>query len=240
MALIDRVGRTDALDTAAANSRKVDSKNSADQAAFHMPDEDYEGVIYEPEEKEEKQKTWAQVKDEIAAEEREAARQNLHSRFDGPGVEVELSTEAVKKVEEDALPKQGFVEFLKGIVESIKLFFDKLWNGEDGAQTAKSAEDANDKYEDRYEDKYADRYEDRYYDESGDKYAAVDTSRTEETSSLSNDAESIANFMVDYGGRRLAKNSDLLTQYDRTGKIVTPNASDKRRILQGDGKTRKY
>ena len=53
-------------------------------------------------------------------------------------------------------------------------------------------------------------------------------------------AEEIAAFMADYGGRHLAKNSDLLTQYDRTGHIVDVDPTDRRRILQGEGRVRRY
>lgn len=48
-----------------------------------------------------------------------------------------------------------------------------------------------------------------------------------------NDAESIQRFMSGYDGRKLAKNSDLLTYYDRRGQHVELDASDKRKILQG-------
>ena len=37
----------------------------------------------------------------------------------------------------------------------------------------------------------------------------------------------------------VARNSDLVTYYDRSGKLVQPNASDKERILHGDRNVKK-
>ena len=39
--------------------------------------------------------------------------------------------------------------------------------------------------------------------------------------------------------RRYVRNSDLLTYYDRSGRIVQMNGSDKNRILHGDSRTSK-
>lgn len=229
MALIDRIGRTDPIDTSALNNRKVTEKDSSDAASFHLPNEEYEGVYYEPEEKEAPPKTWAQINDEIAAEERAAAKQNLHSRFDGPGVEVELSTDSVRRAYSQTQTNQSAFEGIRKVWENIKKFFSDLWNGDSESPKA-----------------FAEMTETTASIEIPDFLKSTKEGEVPATTERPNfaekqaSAENIAAFMVDYGGRKLAKNSDLLTQYDRTGKIVTPNASDKRRILQGDGKTRKY
>ena len=46
--------------------------------------------------------------------------------------------------------------------------------------------------------------------------------------------QEIENFLSDNGKRHLVKNSDLLTQYDRTGAIIGVDRSDKDLILHGN------
>ena len=50
----------------------------------------------------------------------------------------------------------------------------------------------------------------------------------------SRDRQKLLLYVTDNGQKRLAKNSDLLTSYDRSGKIVNVSPSDKRLILEGD------
>lgn len=47
------------------------------------------------------------------------------------------------------------------------------------------------------------------------------------------DQREIQDFLSNHGERHLAKNSDLLTQYDKRGFIVGINRSDKELILHG-------
>ena len=48
------------------------------------------------------------------------------------------------------------------------------------------------------------------------------------------DRREIEDFLSENGRRHLVKNSDLLTQYDKTGAIVGINRADKEIILHGD------
>ncbi len=48
------------------------------------------------------------------------------------------------------------------------------------------------------------------------------------------DPKEIQDFLSEHGERRLAKNSDLLTQYDKRGTIVGIDRSDKELILHGN------
>lgn len=48
------------------------------------------------------------------------------------------------------------------------------------------------------------------------------------------DPEQIINLVTDNGHKTIAKNSTLLTYYDRTGKITPLSLSDQERILHGD------
>lgn len=55
----------------------------------------------------------------------------------------------------------------------------------------------------------------------------------------SGDLNQVISLLTDNGRKAAARNSTLLTYYDRNGKMVEPNASDRERILYGDRNTRK-
>lgn len=55
----------------------------------------------------------------------------------------------------------------------------------------------------------------------------------------SGNMEQIVNMVTENGQKTVAKNSTLLTYYDRTGKITPLSASDQERILHGDRNTTK-
>lgn len=51
------------------------------------------------------------------------------------------------------------------------------------------------------------------------------------------DMDQVVNLLTDNGKRAIAKNSTLLTGYDKNGRVVEPNASDMERVLHGDRNT---
>lgn len=51
------------------------------------------------------------------------------------------------------------------------------------------------------------------------------------------DMEHVIRILTDNGRKTIAKNSTLLTSYDKNGRVVEPNASDKERALYGDKNT---
>lgn len=55
----------------------------------------------------------------------------------------------------------------------------------------------------------------------------------------SGNMEQVVSMVTENGQKTMAKNSTLLTYYDRTGKIAPLSASDQERILHGDRSTRK-
>ena len=55
----------------------------------------------------------------------------------------------------------------------------------------------------------------------------------------SGDLDRVISLLTDNGRKTIARNSTLLTYYDRNGKMVEPNASDRERILYGDRNTKK-
>ncbi len=54
------------------------------------------------------------------------------------------------------------------------------------------------------------------------------------------DMDRVIRLLTDNGKKTAAKNSTLLTSYDRNGKIVEPNASDRGKILYGDKTSLKF
>ena len=51
------------------------------------------------------------------------------------------------------------------------------------------------------------------------------------------DMDQVINLLTDNGKRTIARNSTLLTSYDKNGRVVEPNASDMERVLHGDRNT---
>lgn len=68
-----------------------------------------------------------------------------------------------------------------------------------------------------------------------------ETSKDAEIQKLlrSGDMEQVISLVTENGQKTMAKNSTLLTYYDRTGRITPLNASDQERILHGDRSVRK-
>ena len=51
------------------------------------------------------------------------------------------------------------------------------------------------------------------------------------------DMDQVINLLTDNGKRTIARNSTLLTSYDKNGKVVEPSASDMERVLHGNRNT---
>ncbi len=244
MAVVDRIGSTTPVDTVNVG-RRVQEAGSGESADFRPLLDESEGVIYEPGGPPEPEaKTIAQVREEIAREEAAAARANLHTRFDGPGVAVELSTDGVEASTAPA-KEQTIGAIFKDAWNAIVGFFLSIWNG--GGE--KSAEAADSSAEAAHTAGTAEAATAAEQTETAPTAApstasttpaAAAPTRSAPARSRTDTPEDIAAFLADYGGRHLAKNSDLLTQYDRSGHIVSMDASDRRRILQGEGKVRRF
>ena len=208
--------------------------------------EAHEGVIYEPGSAgRDEFKTLKQIREEEAMEAAKAAKANLHARFDGPGIEVELSTEAVEAA---AKPKeQSILDIFRDALRSIKEFFLSIWNGGNEGTASAGAQPEETAIAEQILETEAATGETAGIAETGADIPGAAAEITAEKNISAerspmrpgniDDAEA---FLINYGGRHLAKNSDLLTQYDRRGHIIPVDPSDRRRILQGEGKIRRY
>lgn len=235
---LDRIDGLRPSDTGANTARIKGADTKGGAEGFTLLRDEMEGVIYEPEStgRPEKPRTLAQVREEIAREESEAARANLHSRFDGPGVTVELSAEGVKA--ERQPQNASILDIFRNIWQSIVGFFSNIWNGGQEPTEAQEIPEEIGEQSDQAAQLSTESSENVPADMSpgSEEVGAKAASPLER----SNTPEAVAAFMVDYGGARLAKNSDLLTQYDRSGHIVTMDPSDKRRILHSKSVIRNY
>lgn len=144
--------------------------------------------------------------------------------------------------------------FLKGLFQALGELFYKIWN--DPPQETVS-EDVTPEEAERYTEEYyamkgIPRPEppvaEKVSEEAGaaaesadvgKERAVFEAKQAERDEKIrkhlrSGDLEQVINLLTDDGKRSIAKNSTLLTYYDKTGKLTQINASDRERILHGD------
>lgn len=182
------------------------------------------------------------------------------------GVKLELSgrnvtvsdgeEESVQKTKAADAPFGLLSAFFKSLLQSFKDFLYKIWN-ESPEETVISEEVTPEE---------AERYTLEYYKIKGIDPEKTDAGRSETTMATetepaereddleareaerdekirkqlrSGNLEQVINLLTDDGKRSVAKNSTLLTYYDKSGKLTQLNASDRERILHGDRHVRK-
>lgn len=137
----------------------------------------------------------------------------------------------------------------KSLFTALGEFFYKVWN--DSPQETVSEDVTPEE---------AERYTEEYYAMKGiprpemEKPVAVEEKPSEQEVSegdfaerdekirkhlRSGNLEQVISLLTDDGRRSVAKNSTLLTYYDKNGKLTQINASDRERILHGDRHARK-
>lgn len=133
-------------------------------------------------------------------------------------------------------------EFVSDLIRNVKAFFYRIWNDEE-TETGNDEESAAEQTAEA---------------ETEHPETERDIADTSEFSEILQDAETIQrnhearidkeirqylhtgdlpqviSILTDNGKKTIAKNSTLLTYYDRNGRVVEPNASDRERILHGD------
>jgi len=197
-------------------------RKSAESSEFHM-DLDKEGVIYEKgQEKKETPKTAGQEEAADGARPRHA------------GVKVEISPKgrerAVQEKQQAALMEQ-IRNFAQTAVSFLKTLWDRVWN--DTPKEAEFPEVLAEHIEETEEKKQEMEF---IHPLAQRDRLAWSLYTQEEVRAIfkRGDAKEIEDFLSEHGERHLAKNSDLLTQYDRSGSIVGLDRSDRERILHGD------
>lgn len=138
-------------------------------------------------------------------------------------------------------------ETFQKLIQYAKELFDKIWNDPPPEEISVevTAEEAE-------------RYTQEYYALKGEKERAVEGNRMPASESVQTSAEQqgmtvsvnkdaeiqqylhsgnleqVISLLTDNGKRSIAKNSTLLTYYDKSGKLIPVNPSDSERILHGD------
>ncbi|MCM1253065.1 MAG: hypothetical protein NC321_09605 [Clostridium sp.] len=143
-------------------------------------------------------------------------------------------------------------DFINTAVAAVKEFFYKIWNDpqpevidtadidKENADAAESIAAQSTDAEEMTDDTMSSATVQTPYESESDyrmKEAVLD--RKIQPYLRSGDLNQVINLLTDNGKKEAARNSTLLTYYDRNGRMVEPNASDRERILYGDRNTRK-
>ena len=151
------------------------------------------------------------------------------------GVRLELSgkEESGERTEKRDVRANGntpmsgsLLTLFKDLFQSVKDFLYKLWN-EPSEETVISEDVTPEE---------AERYTEEYYALKGIDPKVREAERDEKIRKQlrSGNLEQVISLLTDDGRRTMAKNSTLLTYYDKSGKLTQLSASDKERILHGD------
>ena len=131
-------------------------------------------------------------------------------------------------------------------IQSVKDFLYKIWNdpGQSENVVVESAETAESDEPEKLSEEYLalkNLEQLQNPEEAARQQIERETKKDEEIQKLlrSGDMEQVISLVTDNGQKTMAKNSTLLTYYDRTGKITPLSASDQERILHGDRSVRK-
>ena len=177
------------------------------------------------------------------------------------GVKLELSNSGQKAVSAERSSEhaqsagQGLIdtarEWIGVFIQSVKDLFYKIWNDPVPQEKAELLEDAPMQDEAVYTTE-SERLTEEYKALKGleelqnpENAARLqmerEAAKDKKIQSLlrSGNMEQVLSLVTENGRKTMAKNSTLLTYYDRTGKIAPLSASDQERILHGDRAVRK-
>lgn len=118
-------------------------------------------------------------------------------------------------------------EVFTDIMQYVKDFFYKIWN--DAAETEMVDEQDNVTGEESFEATLQENLRRTQSTEEELLKKALHTG----------DLPQVIDILTENGTKTIAKNSTLLTYYDKNGRVVEPSASDRERILHGDRGSRK-
>ena len=159
----------------------------------------------------------------------------LSSRGRDAGTDRQRQTETAKTQSES---KSGQVPLLETIrtyvmeaIAAVREFFYNIWNDRSQEEVSKDVQLSEGILQEPVE----------IVDDS-DETSAPDVEegcrdREIQESLRAGDMVQVINLLTDNGKRTIARNSTLLTSYDKNGRVVEPNASDAERVLHGDRNT---
>lgn len=197
-------------------------------------------------------------KDGLQAESKEkngVSGQEKQHAAEQSGVRIELSTKGVEKqrqAEAAEHPKESGLTslletirtFLTAATAAVKDIFGKIWNNPMSEDSLKDNSGLEESAETTAVIRVTEITETTGFAEAMEDTAA---SRTEAENTdreirkhlQNSDIEQVIRLLTDNGRKTAARNSTLLTFYDKNGKVVKPDASVQQRALYGDRNTQK-
>lgn len=197
---------------------------------------------------------------EVSEQEKQKAAEQSGVRVDISGYGRTSGTDnkqaASVKNRETAKQEQSILSMVQDIfrtaIASLKDLFDKIWNEpkpDEAVQensTAEQQKTALEVWEAGQEDMLqrsepADGRTEEEQPETAESFYQNEARLNQEIQPYlrNGDLNQVINLLTDNGKKTAARNSTLLTYYDRNGRMVEPSASDSQRILYGDRNARK-
>ncbi len=166
------------------------------------------GVVYEPSRKK-------------AREETQDLEEKKNPVIKNESVTLELSSNKTAVPEHENV--HSLSEVIHMVVDTIRNFVSDIWNGGQPNPSDSSVSSSKDVVEKEVV---------QVTEKSDAEEKSLDVQYMDELAK-SHNIERLERVLTGNGTIRPARNTDLLTSYNRHGKIVAMDASDKRKILQG-------
>lgn len=211
--MVDRVGSNLGYGYPQVNDKKVNTNTTGTGEKFQL-DYGKEGAIYEPS---------SEALKRQQAEKTSLKRAEESAKAEEDGVRLTLSGAASERIKNEA--EAGAVgggildavtEIVNKVIDTIKGFISSIWNDEPKANdlvtTDKVATDEFEKSVTTPEEITAEKPKTQFEKAKAEAEA----------------------FLASSEGKKVARNSDLLTYYDKHGTVINVSPSDRQRILYGD------
>lgn len=200
-----------------------------------------------------------ELSSEKEKKDKEVSEQEKQQAAEKSGVKVELSsygraagarqkTDTARKLtyaEQGQSLLASVQEIFRTAIAALKDFFDKIWNDPkpEGAVPAETVEPPGETSQDFSElmGEQARAVQETASIETAESFYQNEARLNQEIQPYlrKGDLNQVINLLTDNGKKTAARNSTLLTYYDRNGRMVEPSASDSQRILYGDRNARK-
>lgn len=180
-------------------------------------------------------------------------------RTESGGVKLELSASGGERASEQAQQRsekaaessltETVQRIFRGIIGFLKRVIDRVWNDVPAPVTEETEEEnVSFSQQDKAEVNVSFSQQEKAAGEGSvqEQFQQSETAEKQRERELeiqkclaSRDMGRMVRLLTEDGQKPLARNSGLLTYYDRTGKIADVNASDRERILHGDRNVKK-
>ena len=223
--MIDRVGNGTGYDYSPVNEKKINNGAVSTGEKFQL-DYGKEGAIYEPsreglKKQQEEKKLSSQLQDLAQGEEA-----GVHLTLSGTDHNQEKET-SEKEESSISVIIQRVTSIVNKAIEFLKALWSRIWNDAPEKEVS--------------EDQAIDETLEINNEDTATLLETMEATEETESEKISKPltqfekakAEAEA-FLSSAEGKKVARNSDLLTYYDRHGVTVTVNPSDRQRILYGD------